>query len=136
MLYGECVLRLERLMIPMAILHSRLGPWLAGLFLVAQIVGVVSLMSSHAAHVAEAGLALTDTVGSAGDIPRGHHYRGDADGFVQHHELQDLSGAFLGLIIWRDIAFAPAAIIFETQHALAGADPVLIERPPKSSLSI
>ena len=84
-------------MITMAAMR-RLGPWVVGLFLIAQIFGVVPLMSGHTAHVAETQLVLSKDSASTGSIPQGHHHHGDADGFIQHHELQDLNGAFTCLV--------------------------------------
>ena len=64
-------------------MHRRLSLWLAGLFVVAQIFGVVSLMNSHAVHLAEAELLLSDHGAHAKHDGHGHHYRGDADGAGQ-----------------------------------------------------
>ena len=48
-----------------------LGPWLVGLFLIAQIVGVVPLISGHAAHVAETELIVSKDSASTGSVPQG-----------------------------------------------------------------
>ena len=37
----------------------RLGPWLVGLFFIAQICGVVQLLGEHTEHVAESQLIFT-----------------------------------------------------------------------------
>ena len=66
--------------------------WLAGLFFIAQIFGVVSLLSEHTAHVAATELLPSRVSASSGNIPQGHHHHGDADGFIQHHELRGLTG--------------------------------------------
>ena len=123
-------------MIPKATLR-RLGAWLAGLFLIAQIFGLVPLMSEHAAHVAESALVLSNENAGIGSIPQNHHHhQGDADGFIQHHELQDLSGTFTCLTSQCDIAFVQVAIAAFVPDALAEADPTLLERPPKHFLSV
>ena len=122
-------------MIPMAVAR-RLGPWLVGLFLVAQVFSVVPLMSGHTAHVAETELVLSKDNASGGIIPQGHHHRGDADGFIQHHELQDLSGAFICQVSRCEIASVYVAFTACAPNALAQADPILLERPPKPLLSI
>jgi hypothetical protein len=56
-------------MIPMAAAR-RLGPWLVGLFLVAQVFGIVPLMRGHTAHVAETQLVLSRGNAGAGVIPQ------------------------------------------------------------------
>jgi hypothetical protein len=112
-----------------------LGSWLVGLFLIAQIVGVVPLISGHTAHVAETELVISKDSASTASIPQGHHHHGDADGLIQHHELQDLNGAFTYLVTC-EIAFVHVAITTNAPNALAEADPTLLERPPKHFLSI
>jgi len=123
-------------MIAMAAMR-RLGACLATLFLVAQIFGVVPLLSAHAAHVAESNLALCRGNVAIGAIAHDcHHRRGDADGFIQHHELQDLTGAFVCLAGQCNIAFVGRAITAYVPGALAEADPALLDRPPKSLPSV
>jgi hypothetical protein len=117
-------------------MHRRLGLWLAGLFVIAQIFGVVSLISSHIAHVAEAELAFSDSGPRSENNGHRHHYRGAADGVVQHHELHDLSGAFLGSGTQSDVVFLPVKINFVAARALPESDPIRLERPPKTFLSI
>jgi hypothetical protein len=112
-----------------------LGPWLVGLFLIAQIVGVVPLISGHTAHVAETELIVSEDSASTGSVPQGHHHHGDADGFIQHHELQDLNGAFTDIVSC-EIAFVHVAITAYAPNAFAEAYPTLLERPPKHLLSI
>lgn len=107
--------------------------WLTRLFFMAQVFGVVSLMSEHTTHVASTELSFHN---HAGDVPHTRHHRGDADGFVQHHELQDLSGALICPIGRCEIAAMPASLIAPAPEALAEADPTLLERPPKTALSV
>jgi hypothetical protein len=113
-----------------------LGPWFVGLFLLAQIFGVVPLMSSHTTHVAEAQLVLSKDNASTESIPQRHHHHGDADGSIQHHELQDLNGSLACLVSSCEIACVYVAITAYAPDALAEADPILLERPPKPFLSI
>lgn len=117
-------------------MHRRLAIWLAGLFVLAQVFGVVSLVASHAAHVAEAELAFVSENPSTENRQHSHHYRGDADGVAQHHELHDLSGAFLGSSSQTELTFAPVKIAFAVAQALSGSTPLRLERPPKPFLSI
>ena len=111
----------------------RLSTVLIGLFLIAQICGVVQLLGEHTTHITESQLALSTFAGSAS---RGHHHEGDADGAVQHHELQDLNGAPLRLTMSRERPVKPAALAAYVPHAFAGSYPALPERPPMSLLSV
>jgi len=122
-------------MIPSAI-GRRLGSWLAGLFFIAQIFGVVSLLSEHTAHVAATELLPSQVSASTGNIPQGRHYHGDSDGFIQHHELQDLTGTLTCLSSRCEIASVYVANTDYVPAALAEGEPILIERPPKAMLSV
>jgi hypothetical protein len=72
---------------------------------------------------------------STGKIPQGRHYRGDADGFIQYHELQNLNGTLACLSSRCEIAFVYVANTDYVPAALAEGDPILLERPPKPTLS-
>ena len=113
----------------------RLSTLLIGLFLIAQICGVVQLLGEHTTHITESQLALSQTT-FAGTTSHGHHHEGDADGAVQHHELQDLNGAPLRLTMSSEAPVRPAALAAYVPHALAGSRPALPERPPMSVLSV
>jgi hypothetical protein len=116
-------------MIPLAAMHG-LRPVLAGLFLMAQLFGVVSLMSHHTAHVVETEFAATT------DAPPGDHYRGDADGFVQHHELQDLSGALACAVPCCPLPIISVTVTPPGLESFTSSVPALLERPPKPTLSV
>ena len=114
----------------------RLSPWLIGLFFIAQICAVVQLLGEHTAHVTESQLSLHPAAVSR-NTPRGHHHHnGDADGAIQHHELQDLNGAPVSLIAGCELAFTHDTITAYASDALTESNPVLLERPPKSFLSV
>ena len=117
----------------------RLSPFIVGLFLAAQIFGVFPLVSEHTAHVAQTDFALAqdctcqqDCVCKS-DMPHGH-YRGDADGFVQHHEMQDLSGVLSCAARECDIGSLRVAVALYVASALAEGNLVSLERPPKPIL--
>ena len=114
----------------------RLGPWLVGLFLAAQIFGVVLLMSCHSAHAAGGSLLLSACEDGIDTHSHGHHHPGDSDDAAHHHALQDLNG----LLAWtpdrNEIALVLIAVAPRAVRALAEADAVLLERPPKPFLSI
>jgi hypothetical protein len=121
-------------MIPQAA-RRRLGPWLIGLFLIAQTCGVVQLLSQHTAHVAETHAALADRT-DAGNASHAHHHRGDADGAIQHHELQDLTGGPACLSGGCELAFTHVTITAYASDVLIENNPGLMERPPKPLLSV
>jgi hypothetical protein len=122
-------------MIPPVVIRQ-LGLLLAGLYFVAQIWGVIPLMSSHAGHAAT-GPAVCGSCneGSAGPPLRAHH-AGDADDVDHHHALQDLIGLLAGMFPRAEIALARTAIASRVPRSLAEAAAVRLERPPKSFLSI
>jgi hypothetical protein len=111
----------------------RLGPWLVGLYVLAMVAGVMPLIRACNAH-AVASLAVSEPSGLI--VPQGHHHAGDADDLAHHHALQDLTG----VLDWRPAGAALLAVhavmIAFPARALAEADPVLLERPPKTFLSI
>ena len=113
-----------------------LGPWLIGLFIIAQICGVVQLLGEHTAHVTESQLMLADAtvIGNTSHGP--HHYDGDADGAIQHHELQDLTGAPGSLIAGCEPALTHVTITGYVSDVLIESSPALLERPPKPILSV
>jgi hypothetical protein len=113
----------------------RLSTWLIGLFFLAQIGGVVQLLGEHTAHVTESQLAVSHAT-AAGNASHSHHHEGDADGAIQHHALQDLNGAPLRVSSAFELAVASATLAPLVPDVLAGRNPVLPERPPKSFLSV
>lgn len=111
----------------------RFGPWLIGLYVLAMVAGVMPLIRACNAHTV-AQLAVSEK--SAPAQQQDHHHAGDADDVAHHHALQDLTG----VLAWRpergEVAVIHSAMIAPPARALAEADPVLLERPPKSFLSI
>lgn len=122
-------------MIPQATLR-RLSPWLIGLFVIAQTCGVVQLLSEHTTHLAESLVVPADSIGTGNTSYAYHHYRGDPDGAIQHHELQDLTGAAACLISSCNLAFTYVRITPFVSDALIENNPFLVERPPKLFLSV
>jgi hypothetical protein len=123
-------------MIAMAAMR-RVGACLVALFLLAQIFGVIPLLSAQVTHLAESDLALCHGNVAIETIPQNrHHHRGDADGFILHHELQDLTGAFVCLSGQCGTACVRRAITAYVTGALAEAEPTPLDRPPKSLPSV
>jgi hypothetical protein len=121
-------------MIPPALIH-RLGFLLAGAYFVAQIFGVIPLMSSHSAHAAAGSLVCYTKDGSGGQPQLGHH-AGDTDDLVHHHTLQDLMGVFAALPNRVDIPLVHVTVAPRSPRPLAEAEAVRLDRPPKPDLSI
>ena len=111
----------------------RLGPWLVGLYVLATVAGVMPLMDACNAHAA-ASLAVSES--STPLPPQGHHHAGDADDLAHHHALQDLTGVLDWRPVGAGLADVRAAMIAFPARALAEADSVLLERPPRTFLSI
>jgi len=113
-----------------------IGPWLVGLFLVAQIFGVVPLISCHSAHAVGAASVLCEDEAGAGALPQSHHHLGDADDGAHHHTLQDLTGVIAGSPERGDLSALHCAITLRATRSLAPADQLRLERPPNSVLSV
>jgi hypothetical protein len=111
-------------------------PWLVGLYLVAQVCGVVPLISCHSAHAVAGALIPSQCTSGTDALPPGHHHAGDADDTANHHALQDLNGVLASPPDRGWIALVHVAIMGPPPTAHIKADPVLIERPPKPFLSI
>jgi hypothetical protein len=117
-------------------LHAkrRFGPWFLGLFLIAQIAGIVPVMFDHAVHVFESQPALADAHDHSAPGRHGDHRHGVEDVKDEccalHHHL-------VGVIpfVAPAVAFSPPASPFVAPplRTLASADSVLLERPPKDS---
>jgi hypothetical protein len=112
----------------------RLGTWFVGLFLIAQIFGVVPVLSEHTSHVVETLLTSQGSTSNA-HTPHGRHFHDDGDGFIQHHELQDIVGTITCLNGQCEIAFVYVDHADYVPAALVEGDPILLERPPKPMLS-
>jgi hypothetical protein len=111
----------------------RLGPWLVGLYVLAMVAGVMPLIRACNAH-AIAPFGVSES--SRPVLPQGRHHAGDADDVAHHHALQDLAGVLDWRLAATGIAAAHAVMTAFPARALAEADPVLLERPPKTCLSI
>jgi hypothetical protein len=90
----------------------------------------------HEGHRQDLAHLIVSRPRDTGGTCHGHHYDGDADGAIQHHELQDLNGAPACLIDSCELAFTHAAMTAYVADALTASNPVLLERPPKSFLFV
>jgi hypothetical protein len=112
----------------------RFGPWLLGLFLIAQLAGVVPVMFDHAVHVFESQPAVASAHDHSASSRHGDHRHGIADVKDEccslHHHL---AGVLPFTVRAVSISFAAVRMVVPPARALASADPILLERPPKSS---
>jgi hypothetical protein len=113
----------------------RLGPWLVGLYVLALVGGVIPLINEHSAH-AGGPLMLSEFRGGIGAVPQDHHHAGDSDDAARHHALQDLNGVPTWLADRDEIAVVHIAFTSAASRALAEADGILLERPPRPFRSI
>jgi len=117
-------------------LHAkrRFGPWLLGLFLIAQIAGVVPVMFDHAVHVFESQPVVANahdhnTPGRDGDHRHGIGDVKDECCSLHHH----LAGIIPFTMPTAAFNLAAVPLVAPPRDTLASADPILLERPPKSS---
>jgi hypothetical protein len=117
-------------------LHAkrRFGPWLLGLFLLAQIAGVVPVIFDHAVHVFESQHAVAEAHDQSAPGRHGDHRHGVGDVKDEccslHHHLAGVIPITVPAVAFTLVA---APLVAPPLRALASADPILLERPPKSS---
>jgi hypothetical protein len=120
-------------------LHTtrRFAPWLIGLFMFAQIAGVVPLMSAHTLHVFESKQVVSDDGGILGVGPRGtKHHHSIADLNDQCCAFHHLAGVLAYALTVVPVSFTRIVIVSFPPSVLIAADPIPPERPPKSLLLI
>jgi hypothetical protein len=118
------------------------GPWLLGLFLVAQVAGILPMVAVHIQHALASQRAASDDLVASGHIDRsherhGHHSHGTTDANDQcctvHHHLVGVVSSQI-----RVVRCCPLTV----QRVARPQDPLLEtilglpERPPKLSLSV
>ena len=128
-------------MISLATLR-RFGPWLLGLFLTAQVAGILPLAAAHIQHALESQRAIADDITTSGAVDhgheqQGHHRHGAPDVNDQcctlHHHLAGIL-PFAGNVDRNGLLTAPNVPL--PPRPLAAADPGLPERPPKLLLFV
>jgi hypothetical protein len=126
--------------------RRRLGRWLLGLFLIAQLAGVVPLVTVHLEHAIA---SEQDAAADSGDVGAparavihvhhhhvhngsGPHDHGASDPNDQcctlHHHL---TGVLPEVALERAADLVVAAVVALPPAPLVPADPGLLERPPK-----
>src|SRR5262249_50935847 len=121
---------------PLASLQTkrRLGPWLLGLFLFAHIAGIVPVMFDHAVHVFESQAPAAEVHHRSAFHRHGDHRHSVADVqdecCVLHHHLAGVVPLTMPEAVFTLIA---ASLTAPPLRTLTSVDPILLERPPKSS---
>jgi hypothetical protein len=111
----------------------RLAPWLVGLFVFAQVAGVVPLMAAHTLHVFESKQVVADDDDVLAVGPRGaHHHHGIADLNDQCCTFHHLAGVLGYVLAVSPVSFAQIVVRSFAPNVLIAADPIPPERPPKS----
>jgi hypothetical protein len=127
-------------------IRRRLVPWLLGLFALAQVAGVVTLVSVHLQHVIASEQDIAKDAASTGISYHAHHHHihdgsdhhdhGAADPNDQcctlHHHLAGVLPHAAG----GQTDFPIAIVVPLPLQAFVPADPSPLERPPKLLLSI
>jgi hypothetical protein len=110
----------------------RFAPWLVGLFMFAQVAGVVPLISAHTLHVFESKQVVSDddllAVGARG----APHHHSIADLNDQCCAFHHLAGVLVYALVVGPVSFARVVVASAAPNMLLATDPIPPERPPKS----
>jgi hypothetical protein len=122
------------------------GPFLLALFVLAQVVGVVPLISTHIQHVLETEQDIAADLSHSGSLDHVHHHHAHRDSGPHEHGANDpndqccsLHHHLTGVIaipssaIQRDMTLS---VVVAPRRSLAGIDPRTLERPPKLPLAV
>jgi hypothetical protein len=125
----------------------RIGPWLLGLFFLAQIAGIVPLFGTHLQHIIETQRDIASDLSVTGVADHAHNHHSHHDGDRHDHGANDsadqcctlhhhLAGVVPPLATGNLRSFLMSPVVPLPTRALAGAEPSLLERPPKRLLSV
>ncbi len=110
----------------------RFAPWLLGLFLVAQIAGVVPLLFDHTFHSLEDQRAVSLVHDHAAPGRHGDHRHGVGDVKDECCSLHHLTGVFPIAAIAAPSSFLATRMTAATVGALFTDSSIRIDRPPKT----
>jgi len=124
----------------------RFGPWLLGLFLLAQAAGVMPLIGIHIQHAFENEQDIAADLSQSGKITHVHYHHSRHDGGQHEHSSADpydqcctlhnhLAGVVSIASTLTQRGFT-ASRVEARPRSLVGTDPGALERPPKLRLSI
>ena len=110
----------------------RFASWLVGLFVFAQVAGVVPLLSAHTLHVFESKQVVSDDdVLAVGERGAQHHHS-IADLNDQCCAFHHLAGVLVYALVVGPVSFIRVVVASAAPTVLLPADPIPPERPPKS----
>jgi hypothetical protein len=122
------------------------GPLLLALFVLAQVAGVVPLISTHIQHVLETEQDIAADLSQSSSLDHVRHHHARHDNGPHEHGANDpndqcctlhhhLAGVIpiASLAGQRDLTLS---IIVAPRRSLAGIDPCTLERPPKLPLAV
>jgi hypothetical protein len=109
----------------------RFAPWLLGLFMIAQVAGVVPLFFDHAVHVYESQQAISGSHDHSLPGRHGDHRHGVADVKDECCSLAHLAGVLPFKPDAVPIGFADMAMVAPRANPLTDTSPLRLDRPPK-----
>src|SRR5215470_9008762 len=123
----------------------RLGPLLLGLLLLAQVAGIVPLISTHIQHAFESEQDIAADVSETGRVAHVHHHHVHHDGRHEHGSSDPndqcctvhhhLTGVLpIASSTSRNDLTIPVAPV--RSQSIVGTEPESLERPPKLPLSM
>jgi hypothetical protein len=120
------------------------GPFLLGLFVLAQVAGVVPLISTHIQHALETEQDIAVELSQSSSIDHVHHHHARHDSGQREHGADNpndqccvLHHHLAGVITIVSIASRRSvtlSIVVAPRRSLTGTDPRTLERPPKLPL--
>jgi hypothetical protein len=108
----------------------RFGPWLLGLFVLAQVAGVVPLILDHAIHVFESQRIESHDHSTPGR--HGDHRHGVADVKDECCSINHLTGVIIFISNVAPSSFAAAPVVSARARRLVDSTPLRLDRPPKT----
>ena len=107
----------------------RFASWLVGLFVFAQVAGVVPLLSAHTLHVFESKQVVSDDdVLAVGERGAQHHHS-IADLNDQCCAFHHLAGVLVYALVVGPVSFIRVVVASAAPTVLLPADPIPPERP-------
>jgi hypothetical protein len=122
------------------------GPFLLALFVLAQVVGVVPLISTHIQHVLETEQDIAADLSQSSSLDHVRHHHARHDSGPHEHGANDpndqcctLHHHLAGVIPIASVASrrgATLSLVVAPRRSLTGTDPGTLERPPKLPLAV
>jgi hypothetical protein len=125
----------------------RIGPWLLGLFFLAQVAGLVPLVGAHLQHIIETQRDIAADLAETGAVDHVHRHHSNSDHGRHDHGVTDstdqcctlhhhLAGVVPVAAAGNLRGYLMALLVAFPTRSFEGAEAGLLERPPKPPLSI